>query len=146
MPSTPSSPTSAPPSRPTWPTAPACRAELADHLEAASYLVLHGRARPRRALGTDRRLRWRSRRRRCGWRWCSPAPVGFAPAGRWRWTLAAAAAVILVVMSVALVRQRGQIDDLHHSRWPPPLARSARQAMADPAGQHLTLTSPSGAS
>jgi anti-sigma factor RsiW len=123
---------------------PRCRAELADHLEAASYLSYTGAPAPDALWG------------RISAAMEEPPPalrlaVVQPRAGRFRpsrpvaWTLAAAAAVILVVMSVALVRQHGQIDDLHHQPVAAAMARSARQAMADPSGQHLTLRSPSGA-
>jgi len=122
---------------------PRCRAELADHLEAASYLSYTGAPAPDALWG---RISAALEEPPPALRLAvvQPRTERRGPSRPALWTLAAAAAVILVVMSVALVRQHAQIDDLHHQQAAA-VARSARQAMSDPAGQHFTLTSPSGA-
>ncbi len=123
-----------------------CRAELAEHLETAAYLSYGGAPAPealwdRIAAALEEpapamRLQVVH----------DAAPPPVAPARRSRRrpmaVLAAAAAVVVVVMSAVVLHQRNQIDHLNANLSASPLARSAQQAAADPASQHLSLTSP----
>ena len=135
---------------------PRCRAELAEHLEAASFLSYGGAPAPEALWGRivsaleepppAMRLEVVGGPTRPP---ASPAsPVQEGARGGWTsrrlvGVLAAAAAVAVVVMGAALVHQRSQIDDLHRNLAASALIRSAAQAQADPASQHLSLRSPS---
>jgi hypothetical protein len=134
---------------------PRCRAELAEHLEAASYLSYGGAPAPealwsRIAAALEEpppamRLEVVGGPTHAPTATAAPASANGRrrPSRRLMGGLAAAAAVVVVVMGAALVRQRSQIDDLHHTLAAGALTRSAEQASADPASQHLSLTSPS---
>jgi anti-sigma factor RsiW len=135
---------------------PRCRAELAEHLETATFLA-HGGApapdglwsriassleesppalrlgvvdgegvRPARVSDDARDRRPRSR------------TIA-------RTALAVAAALVFSVMAVQLVRQGNQIDDLQSHVAAEGLSHAAMQALADPDSQKVDLTSPTGA-
>ncbi len=137
-------------------TCPRCRAELADHLEAASMLAYTGAPAPeglwdriasaleepppamRLAVVSqpgqgsqpgepDQPGRARSRRSR--------RPLVLA-------ALAAAAVVVIAALSLQVLHQGGQIDRLTSQTA---LRRAADQALDDPTSQKLTLSSPTGA-
>jgi len=124
---------------------PRCRAELADHLEVASFLAHTGAPAPddlwpRIASSLE-----------------EPPPalrLGVVDASgvarrprrvRLATVLAVAAAVLVGVMVVQLVRQGRQIDDLHGQVAAQSVSRQAMAALEDPASQRFTLTSPHGA-
>jgi anti-sigma factor RsiW len=133
---------------------PRCRAELAEHLETASFLahggasapdglwpriassleesppalrlgVVDGAAAGSRDLGAPKRLRPRGR------------SVVWA-------AVAAAAVVVVAVLAVQLVRQGNQIDDLHSQMAATGVSHAAMDALADPASRKIDLRSPSG--
>jgi anti-sigma factor RsiW len=122
-------------------TCPRCRAELADHLEAASMLAYTGAPAPdglwpRIAAALE-----------------EPPPamrlevVGQPRPAKSRRprvlvALAAAAVVVIAVLSVQVIHQGGQINRLSSQTA---LRRAADQALDDPTSQKLTLESPSGA-
>ncbi len=132
---------------------PRCRAELAEHLEAASYLSYGGAPAPEELWGRIAAALEEPppamRLEVVGGPNRAPAQASISsarpgrPSRRLVVVLAAAAAVVVVVMGAALVRQRSQIDDLHQHLAASALNRSAQQALADPASQHLSLNSPS---
>lgn len=148
---------------------PRCRAELAEHLEAASFLSYGGAPAPEalweriasgleepppamrlEVVGTPTRAPAPTPGSSTGGTASAPGSSRRARSGEGRRVsrrlvglVAAAAAVVVVVMGAVLVHQRNQIDDLHQSLTASGLTRSAEQAAADPASQHLTLRSPS---
>jgi hypothetical protein len=120
-----------------------CRAELAEHLEAASYLAHTGAPAPEglwhriaatleeeppamrlEVVGEPGRPRKRSRR------------IALA--------VAAAAAVVFVVLGVLIIQQESRLDDLHHQVAEDSLTRAAMHALSDPASLKMTLASPTG--
>jgi len=133
---------------------PRCRAELAEHLETASFLA-HGGASapeglwpriagsleeppPALRLGVVDGAGDGSRGVR--------APTRRRPRARsvvWS-ALAAAAVVIVAVLAVQLVRQGNQIDDLHSQVAASGVSHAAMDALADPASRKVDLRSPSG--
>lgn len=137
---------------------PRCQAELAEHLETASYLSYGGAAAPDELWGRiasaleepppAMRLQVVGGAASA----TTAAPVGqrvaraSAPGRPLWWALGAAAAVIVVVMGVALVHQTNQVDHLNRNLAEAALSRSADQAMSNPASQHLSLVSPTGQS
>jgi anti-sigma factor RsiW len=125
-------------------TCPRCRAELADHLEAASMLAYTGAPAPEglwdriasaleepppamrlEVVGQPGRARPRRSRR------------SLVLAG-----LAAAAVLVIAALSLQVLHQGGQIDRLSSQTA---LRRAADQALDDPTSQKLTLASPTGA-
>jgi hypothetical protein len=133
---------------------PRCRAELAEHLETATFLA-HGGAPapeglwPRIAASLEE----------------SPPALrlgvvdgdgerasrsGRGNAGRdrvatlARTVLAVAAVLVIAVMAVQLVRQGDHIDDLQSRVAAEGLSHAAMQALADPASRKVEMTSPTG--
>ncbi len=135
---------------------PRCRAELAEHLETATFLA-HGGAPAPEGLWTRiaSSLEESPPALRLGvveGDVVRPTPSGGAAsrrAGRGRalarTALAVAAALVIAAMAVQLVRQGNQIDDLHSHQAAEGLTHAAMQALADPASQKVDLTSPTGA-
>jgi hypothetical protein len=124
---------------------PRCRAELSEHLEAASYLSYGGAPAPDALWGRiaaaleepppAMRLQVVGREAR---------PSRRLPGRPLSWVLGAAAAVILLVMGAGLIHQNNQIDGLHHHLAQDAIARSFTQAKGDPANQRMALVSPTG--
>jgi hypothetical protein len=127
---------------------PRCRAELAEHLEVASYLSYSGAPAPDAVWGRiASALEEEPPAMRLQVVGAPAAPLTPAANRRHRpvlWALAAAAALLVVAMGAGLVHQRSQIDGLHHNLAADLLTHSANQAMADPTNQHLVLRSPTG--
>ena len=123
---------------------PRCRAELAEHLEAASYLAHTGAPAPE---GLWRRIAATLEEEPPAMRLEVVGEPGRGRPRRRRVVLAAAAvaAIVFAVMGVLIVRQEGRLDDLHHQVAEDSLTRAAMRALADPASRKMTLASPTGA-
>jgi anti-sigma factor RsiW len=126
------------------PGCPRCRAELADHLEVASFLAHTGAPAPDGLWG------------RIASSLEEPPPAlrlgvvdASGRAARPRRShlltvLAVAAAIVVAVMVVQLVRQGRQIDDLHGQVSAQGVSKQAMAALADPASRRFALSSPHG--
>jgi len=135
---------------------PRCRAELAEHLETASFLA-HGGAPapdglwPRIASSLEETPPALRLGVVDGGADGSPgrrAPTQRRPRSRSVvWAAVAAAALVLVaVLAVQVVRQGNQIDDLHSEMAATGMSHAAMEALADPASKKVDLRSPSGQS
>ena len=117
---------------------PRCRAEVSEHLETAALLAAGGAQAPdalwdRISGGLEGPIPLESRRQR-------RAPV--------RWLAAAAAAVAIAavgLLSVEVVRQRGEIEQLAASTQEATLVNAANAALLDPEARRFRLTSAAGA-
>ena len=130
---------------------PRCRAELAEHLETASFLAHGGAAAPE---GLWPRIASSLEESPPALRLGVVEGAGDGSRGARRrrpharsvvWAAVAAAAVVVVaVLAVQLVRQGNQIDDLHSQMAATGVSHAAMDALADPASRKVDLRSPDG--